>query len=161
MIYRYSALNVFDWNSYTMVVQSQTKFDDFIFYMKRIETAPNIITSKTTSKCIRHFYSCVKISVIISLIKICFDIENHIFRKFESLPFKTHTHVILFVFHHNWFSKLGFFVTLYFLIFNKDIQRRYKEMGTNFRFIFQSRWRNNFNQIKITFDQFLNLLYNF
>ena len=82
-----------------MVVQSQTKFDDFIFYMKRIETAPNIITSKTTSKCIRHFYSCVKISVIISLIKICFDIENHIFRKFESLPFKTHTYVILFVFH--------------------------------------------------------------
>ena len=80
MIYRYSALNVFDWNSYTMVVQSQTKFDDFIFYMKRIETAPNIITSKTTSKCIRHFYSCVKISVIILSIKICFDIENHIFR---------------------------------------------------------------------------------
>ena len=82
---------------------------------KEWKPAPHIITSKTTSKCIRHFYSCVKISVIISLIKICFDIENHIFRKFES--FKSHMYVCLYAIIIDFQNDL-----FYFLIFKNRLE---------------------------------------
>ena len=125
MIYRYRTLNVFHWNSYTMVVQSQTKFDDFIFFMKRIETRPEYHNIQNNIKMYSTLlFMCQNFRYNFIDQNLLWHWESY-FPEIWKLAFKTHMYLSVFVSHHNRFLKLDFLM-LYFLIVHRITQKLYQ-----------------------------------